>query len=77
MKPVSSNFLLETLLWDKLAVRKTKQKAIIIIKSLNELATVYMQDLFNERRTDDDLSNSFGKLTLPRPRTNYLKRCFS
>ena len=30
-----------------------------------------------ERSTDYDLRNSFHKLMLPRPRTNYLKQSFS
>ena len=49
----------------------------MMFKSLNEQAPVYLQNLFHERSTDYDLRNSFHKLTLPRPRTNYLKRSFS
>ena len=49
----------------------------MMFKSLNEQAPVYSQNLFHERSTDYDLRNSFHKLTLPRPRTNYLKRSFS
>ena len=52
-------------------------KAIMMFKSLNEQAPVYLQNLFHERSTDYDLCNSFHKLTLPRPCTNYLKRSFS
>ena len=54
----------------------------MMFKSLNEQAPVYLQNLFHERSTDYDLRNSFHKLTLPRPRTNYLEtkfqlqRCF-
>ena len=43
-------------------------------KSLNEQAPVYLQNLFQDRSTVYDLRNSFHKLTLPRPRNNYLKR---
>ena len=50
---------------------------IMMFKSLNEQAPVYLQNLFHERSTDYDLRNSFHKFTLPRPRTNYLKRSFS
>ena len=49
----------------------------MMFKSLNEQAPVYLQNLFHERSTDYDLRNSFHKLTLPRPRTNYLKQSFS
>jgi len=47
-----------------------------LIKSLNGLAPVYLHGLFSERRTDYDLRDSFRKLNLPKPRTDYLKRNF-
>ena len=40
-------------------------------QSLNKLAPVYLQDLFNKQSADYDLRNSFSKLSLPRPRINY------
>ena len=46
-------------------------------KSLNELAPMYLRNLFNERSINYDLCNSHCNLTLPRPRTDYLKRSFS
>ena len=49
----------------------------MMFKSLNEQAPVYLQNLFHDRSTDYDLRNSFRKLTLPRPRPNYLKRSFN
>ena len=49
----------------------------MVFKSLNEQAPVYLQNLFHERSTDYYLRNSFHKLALSRPRTNYLKRSFS
>ena len=49
----------------------------MMIKSLNEQAPVYLQNLFHERSTDYDLCNSFHKLTLPRLRISYLKQSFS
>ena len=49
----------------------------MMFKSLNERAPVYLQNPFHERSTDYDLRNSSHKLTLPRPRTNYLKPSFS
>ena len=48
----------------------------MMFKSLNELAPLYLQDLFSERHTDYDLRDSFRKLNLPKPRTDYLKRSF-
>ena len=49
----------------------------MMFKSLTKLAPVYLQDLFNERNTDYNFRNSSGKLTLPKPRTNYLKLSFN
>ena len=49
----------------------------MMFKSLKEQAPVYLQNLFHERSTDYDLCNSFHKLTLRRPRTNFLKQSFS
>ena len=37
---------------------------------------MYLHDLFSERHTDYDLCDSFRKLNLPKPRTDYLKRSF-
>ena len=76
----SSSLLLDILKWDNLVIRRKKHKAIMMFKSLNKQAPVYLQNLFvlfHERSTDHDLRNSFRKLTLPRPRTNYLKQSFS
>ena len=74
---VNSSLLLETLKWDQLSLRRRKQKAMMMFKSLNGLAPVYLHKLFSERDTDYDLRDSFRKLNLPKPRTNYLKRSFS
>ena len=73
----TSSLLLNILKWDNLVIRRKKHKAIMMFKSLNEQAPVYWQNLFPERSTDYDLRTSLRKLTLPRPRTNYLKRSFS
>ena len=73
---VNSSLLLETLKWDKLSLRRRTQKAIMMLKSLNGLAPVYLQDLFSERHTDYDMRDSLRKLNLPKPRTDYLKRSF-
>ena len=76
---VNSSLLLETLKWDPLSLRRRKQKAIVMFKSLNRLAPAYLRELFSERHTDYDLRDSFRKLNLPKPRTDltdYLKRSF-
>ena len=72
---VNSCMRLETLKWNQLSLRR-KQKAIMMFKSLNGLAPVYLHDLFSEQHTDYDLRDSFRKLNLPKPRTDYLKRSF-
>ena len=73
----SSNILLAMLRWEKLSLRRKKQKALIMYKTLNELAPDYLQCLFTERHVNDyNLRNLEGKLSLPKPNTNYLKRSF-
>ena len=54
-----------------------KQKALIMYKTLNELAPDYLQCLFTQRHVNDyNLRNLEGKLSLPKPNANYLKRSF-
>ena len=48
----------------------------MIFKSLNGLAPVYLHDLFSERHTNYDLSDSFRNLNLPKPSNDYLKCSF-
>ena len=48
----------------------------MMFKSLNGLAPVYLHELFSEPHTDYDLSDSFRKLNLTKPRNDYLKRSF-
>ena len=48
----------------------------MMLKSLNGLAPVYLEELFSERHIDYHLRDSFYKSNLPKPRTNYLKRSF-
>ena len=73
----SSNLLLAMLKWEKLSLRRKNQKALIMYKTLNELAPDYLQCLFTQRHVNDyNLRNLEGKLSLPKPNTNYLKRSF-
>ena len=48
----------------------------MMFKSLSGLAPVYLHDLFSERHTDYDLSDSFRSLNLPKPSNDYLKCSF-
>ena len=42
-----------------------------------DLAPEYLQSLFSQRHSTYNLTNSEGRLTLSKPRTNYLKRSLS
>ena len=74
----SSNLLLAALKWEKLSLRFTKQRALIMYKTLNEFAPEYLSCLFTQRHdvNDYNLRNLEGRLSLPKPNTNYLKRSF-
>ena len=43
----SSNLLLDTLKWEKLSLRRKKQKALIRYKTIHDLAPEYLQRLFS------------------------------
>ena len=73
----SSDHLLFTLDWERLFLRRKKQKALMMFKIMNGLAPEYLQSLFSQRHSVYNLRNSEGKLTLPKPSTNYLKLSFS
>ena len=73
----SSNYLLSTLDWERLFLRRKKRKALTMFKTMNGLAPDYLQRLFSQRHSVYNLRDSEGKLTLPKPNTNYLKRSFS
>ena len=80
----SSNLLLWKLKWDKLSrlhhkkKKKTeKQKAVIMNKTMNELAPDYLQRLVTRCcAADYNLRSLEGKLSLPKPSTIYMKRSF-
>ena len=72
-----SNLLLGMLKWENLSLRRKKQKALIMYKTLKELAPEYLQCLFTQRHVNDyNLRNLEGKLSLPKPNSNYLKQNF-
>ena len=73
----SSRFLLNSLGWDNLSVRRAKQKANLMYKCINNLATAYLCNLFAPRTPNYYFPNANKKLMLPKPRTDYLKLSFS
>ena len=73
----NSSYLLNSFSWDKLSVRRTKQKANLMYKCVNKLALSYLCNMFTPRTLSFDLRDASQKLYLPKPRTDYLKRCFS
>ena len=73
----SSRFLLNSLGWDNLSVRRVKQKANLMYKCINNLAPAYLCNLFAPISPSYYFRNAKKKLMLPKPRTDYLKRSFS
>ena len=73
----SSRFLLNSLAWDNLSVRRAKQKANLMYKYNNTLTPAYLCNLFVPRTPNSDFRNAKKTLLLPKPRTDYLKRSFS
>jgi hypothetical protein len=74
-----ANSLLERLGWDDLNQQRQFQKALMVFKSLNNLAPEYLCSKFTNRNnvTPYILRDSVNKLAAPLPRTNYLKNSFS
>ena len=73
----NSDHLLSTRNWERLSIRRKKQKALMMCKTMNGLTPEYLQRLFAQSYSNYNLRNSEGKLALPKPRTNYLKHSFS
>ena len=73
----SSSLLLNKLKWEKLSKRRQMQKALIMFNTIHKLAPKCLHQLFTPRRSEYNLRNLEGKLALPKPHTNYLKRSFS
>ena len=64
----NADVLLDILHLDNLSLRRNKLKIGLVFKTLT-----YLQSLFSTRSSEYDLRNSEMKLSLPKPRTNYLK----
>ena len=54
----SSNHLLSTLDWERLFLRRKKQKALMMFKTMNGLAPDYLQSLFSQRHSVSNLRDS-------------------
>ena len=57
-------------------IKKEEAESYRDVKSLSRLAPVCLHELFSERQTGYDLRDSFRKLSLPKPRIDYLERSF-
>ena len=56
----SSNYLLSTLDWEGLFLRRKKQKELTMFKIMNGLAPDYLQSLFSQRHSVYNLRDSEG-----------------
>ena len=72
-----SNHLLSTLDWERLSLRRKKQKALMMYKTINDLVPENLQILSSQRHSAYNLRNSEGSLSLSELNTNCLKRIFS
>ena len=73
----SSRYLLNSVGWDNLSVRRAKQKANLMNWCINNLVPAYLCNLFAPRIPNYYFRNAKKKLMLPKPRTDNLKRSFS
>ena len=74
---ISSCSLLDELKWETLSSNRLKQKAILMFNTLNKRTPVCLQQMFSPSESTYNLRDSHGKLFVPRPHTDYLKRSFS
>ena len=68
-----SQNILDLLGWDKLHIRRTKQKAKLMFKTTKKMVPSYLHSIFSTSKTQYKTRDSENKLALPKPRTNYLK----
>ena len=73
----NASVLLNALQLDNLYVRRRKLKAQLMFKILRGNMPSYLRPLFSIHNTEYNLRNNQFKLSLPKPRTNYLKRSLS
>ena len=53
--------------------RQKKEKALMMYKTMNDLAPEYLQSHFSQSHAAYNLRNCDGRLTLSKPGTNYFK----
>ena len=69
--------VLESLGWETLEKRRLRNKAVLMYKILNDHSAPNLKQLFNkknEAQTSYNLRNNQTDITLPNPKTEYLKR---
>jgi hypothetical protein len=72
--------VLRSLAWDDLETRRCTTKSILLYKVLNGYIGASLKEsliLKTTRQTNYDLRNSLTDLTLPKPKREYLKKCFN
>ena len=72
-----STDVLESLGWETLEKRRLRNKAVLMYKILNDHSAPNLKQLFNKRneaQTSYNLRNNQTDITLPNPKTEYLKR---
>ena len=73
-----ANRFIQQLDWKDLSTQFQIQKALMVYKSLNDLAPEYLSSKFVKRNeTRYSLRDSVNKLFVPFPRTNFMKNSFS
>ena len=76
---IRSTDILNSLSWETLDNRRKKTKAVFMYKVLNDHAAPSLKESLYERNVMQNrynLRNSEYDLTIPRPRTEYLRRSF-
>ena len=76
---IRSTDILNSLSWETLDNRRKKSNAVFMYKVLNDHAAPSLKESFCERNVMQNrynLRNSEYDLTIPKPRTEYLKRSF-
>ena len=74
---IPTDNVFERLKWNKLSSIRNKHKAILMHKIMNDQTPDYLKELFEIRPNPYNLRDSENKLSLPKPRTDYLKRSIS
>ena len=74
-----SSTILKELKWLPLHQRRSIHRGTMLFKSLNNLAPIYMKNMFSKRSSTHSFKLRSHKynLTLPKPKTEYAKRSFS